>query len=161
MTYAWDFADGTTLTAADVVHLFAHAGRYVMRLVVTDETGVQGVATADIRVAGSGAVAIIKANPTSGPAPLLVQFDGTDSQATDDTVLDYYWDFGDGSQSRDAKPQHAFNSNGTHIVSLRIVSAGGVEASTTATITVGEADFSLQFNGSSFATLPLGSARRV
>jgi PKD repeat protein len=161
LTYAWDFADGTTSTAADVVHLFEHAGRYVVRLVVTDETGDQGVATADIRAAGSGAVAIIKANPTNGPPPLLVQFDGTDSQASGDTVYDYYWDFGDGTQSRDAEPQHAFNTNGTHTVTLRVVSAGGIEATTTAAITVGEADVSLQFDGSSFATLPLGSAQSL
>ena len=161
LTYAWDFADSTGSDRVEVTHVFQNPGRYVVRLWVTDEAGDQGAASIEIRAAGTGAVAVIGADPTSGTAPLVVQFDGTSSQVPDDTVLDYYWDFGDGSQSRDAQPVHVFNSNGAYTVTLRIVTAGGLEASTFTTITAGTANASLQFNGASFATLPLGSAESL
>jgi PKD repeat protein len=159
LTYAWDFGDGTSSDLAVVTHTFQNPGRYIVRLQITDEAGEQGLASVDIRAAGTGAVAVIGAEPTSGPAALVVQFDGTASQVPDDTVLDYYWDFGDGTQSREARPMHIFGSDGTYTVVLRIVTAGGLEATTSTTITVGQANASLQFAGTNFATLPLGSAQ--
>lgn len=156
LSYSWDFADGSASDQVDVIHTFEQPGRYIVRLRVTDEAGNQALASVEIRAAGSGAVAIIGADQTSGSYPLTVQFDGTVSQVPDDVVLDYHWDFGDGTQSRDPQPTHVFNSEGTFTVTLRIVTAGGLEATTVATITVGEPNASLQFSGATFATLPLG-----
>ncbi len=43
--------------------------------------------------------AVIGANPTSGPAPLSVAFNGSASSDPDpgDTIVNYAWTFGDGS----------------------------------------------------------------
>ena len=60
------------------------------------------------RSRGGSAVAIIGADVTSGPEPLAVQFDGTLSQVTDDTIRDYFWDFGDGQQSQESQPRHTY-----------------------------------------------------
>jgi PKD repeat protein len=158
LTYAWDFDDGTSSDQVQVIHTFERPGRYIVRLQVTDGAGNQGLTSVEVRAAGTGVVAIMAADPSSGTAPLTVQFDGTSSIATDDTVLDYYWDFGDGSQSRDAQPQHTFVADGAYIVTLRIISAGGLEATTHATINVSKANASLQFDGLTVATLPLGAA---
>lgn len=161
LQYAWDFADGTTSSKVTVTHTFTSPGRYLVTLRVTDQAGEEGIDSAEVRVAGSGAVAVIAADPTSGEVPLLVQFDGTQSLVPDDTILDYFWDFGDGGDSREAKPTHSFQFEGEYTVRLRIVTAGGVEAQTTTTITVGVRNASLQFDGTSLATLPLGSARTL
>jgi PKD repeat protein len=162
LTYAWDFDDGTGSEQVEVTHTFEQPGRYIVRLQVSDEAGNQGITSVEIRVAGTSVIAIMAADPTSGTAPLTVQFDGTPSQAADDTVLDYYWDFGDGSPpSRDAQPTHIFVADGTYAVTLRVVTAGGLEATTNTTITVGKANGSLQFDGVGFATLPLGSAQSM
>jgi len=154
LEYAWDFGDGTTTTDVSATHTFAEPGRYVVTLRVTDSTGAEGVATQEVRVAGSGAIAVIVTDGTSGAAPLIVQFDGTQSLVADDTIVDYFWDFGDGETSQEPKPQHNFPNEGEFLVSLRIVTAGGVEAQTTTTISVGAPNASLQFNGTSIATLP-------
>lgn len=158
LTYRWDFGDGTTSTEEAVVHIFVNPGRYFVRLTVTDATGEQGTATQEVRAAGTGANAVVRADVTNGRAPLGVQFDGTESNAPDDRILDYYWDFGDGGTSRLPEPFHVFENAGQFIVTLRVVTAGGVAATAETTITVGKRAAALQFNGSSFATLPLAAA---
>ena len=106
------------------------------------------------------ATAVIQTDITSGPAPLTVQFDGTSSAAEDDRILDYFWDFGSGETSRSPNPQHTFRIGGTFTVRLRVVTFGGVEASTSTTITIEATNASLQFSGSQFATLPVSVLSR-
>ncbi len=158
LTYAWELGDGSVFEGVSFTHTYTRPGRYVVILRVTDSAGQRGAASIDIRVRGVGVTAVIVADPTSGPAPLVVQFDGTSSSAPDDTILDYYWDFNDGSTSRFPKPTHVFRQPGTYEVSLRVVTAGGLEATATRLIAVGVRSASLLFNGSMLATLPLGSA---
>lgn len=158
LTYRWDFGDGTTSTEAAVAHVFENPGRYFVRLTVTDPTGEQGTATQEVRAAGTGANAVLRSDVTNGRAPLGVQFDGTGSNAPDDDILDYYWDFGDGGTSRLPDPYHVFENAGQFLVTLRVVTAGGVEDTAEVTITVGKRAAALQFNGSSFATLPLSAS---
>lgn len=157
LAFAWDLGDGTTSTDAVVDHTYAAPGLYRVILRVTDESGATGADSIDIRVRGGSAIAIISATPTSGPQPLTVQFNATLSVVTGDTIRDYYWDFGDGSTSREAQPVHTFTADGQFRVNLRIVTAGGTEASTFTTITVGERNGSLSFNGGSRAVLPFAN----
>ena len=49
-SYAWDFGDGTTSTAANPAHGFAAAGSYDVELTVTDDDGDSDVATATVDV---------------------------------------------------------------------------------------------------------------
>ncbi len=157
LTYAWDFDDGTTSDQVEVTHVFQQPGRYVVQLTVTDSAGEVGRASVEVRAGGQTPVAVISASVDSGTEPLPVQFDGTLSHAPDDVILDYYWDFGDGTTSRQPQPWHRFDVAGQYTVTLRVVTAGGREATTTTTITVAARNGSLEFNGGSFATLPLGS----
>lgn len=70
-------------------------------------------------------VAVIAANPTSGPAPLTVNFDGTGSYDLDpgDGITAYSWDlngdsvFGDSTSST---PSYTYTTPGTYIASLRV-----------------------------------------
>ncbi len=160
VSYAWDFAGLATADTSTADHTFTSPGAYAVTLTVTDASGRQSTARTTIRVEGGPVTAAIDASPTSGPTPLSVVFDGTASTAEDDLIHDYYWDFGDGGTARTAAPVHTYTLAGTFVVTLRAVSAGGVEGTATATITVGSgsANGSLQFDGSQFATLPVNSA---
>lgn len=158
LTYEWSLGDGTTSTESQLTHTFTDPGRYVVSLRATDPTGETGVASVDVRVAGTGAVAIIGAEPTSGASPLRVEFDGTLSQVPDDTILNYFWDFGDGETSRLPQPTHTFRNAGQYEVELKIETAGGLDATTTTTITTTDVDASLQFVGSAFAKLPVSGS---
>jgi len=155
---AWDFAGQAQANAIDAVHTFTEPGRYTITLTITDSDDRQATTTLDVRVQGGPATAVIQTDVESGPAPLAVQFDGTASGAEDDAILDYFWDFGDHETGRNATPRHTFRYAGTFTVQLRVVTFGGVEATTETTITVepgASTSASLQFNGSQFATLPV------
>jgi len=157
--YAWDFAGQYQANGLTAEYTFTQPGRYPVTLTVTDSRGEQNSSRVFVRVSGGDVTAVITADPLSGPEPLLVHFDGTQSSATGDTILDYTWDFGDGAQSRESAPMHVYEHAGEYTVTLRVVSGGGLEASAQATITVGEGvSASLQFNGSQFATLPVTTA---
>ena len=62
------------------------------------------------------------ANPTSGNAPLTVQF--TDQSSGSITSRD--WNFGDGSSHSTAlSPSHTYNNAGTYTVTLTVTGSGG------------------------------------
>lgn len=79
--------------------------------------------------------AIINADPTSGPSPLTVTFDGTASNDADGDALTYAWDLdGDGQydDSTAATVQYTYTGSRTVIARLRVSDAqGGIGTATT------------------------------
>ncbi len=162
-TYAWDFDGLAQFTGPVATYTFEQPGGYDIFLTVTDTAGNQGTTFTRVRAYGDDpADAVIGADITSGPAPLTVVFDGTDSSAGADEIRDYYWDFGDGSVSRNTQPFHQYQAEGDYVVMLRVVSAGGMEDTAEITINVGSTEGtaakSLQFDGTQYATLPVTGA---
>lgn len=158
--YSWDFAGEASSDEMVASHTFYTPGRYPVTLTVFDADGRQSRARATVLVHGGEVTALIGADSLSGAAPLTVQFDSADSTAVDDTIRDYYWDFGDGGTSREAAPVYTFDQAGSFVVTLRVVSAGGVEGVTQTEVQVFGtiAGASLQFSGTQFANLPVAPA---
>jgi uncharacterized repeat protein (TIGR01451 family) len=79
-----------------------------------------------------GLAAIATAAPTSGDAPLTVDFDGTGSIAAQPgDTLSYAWDLdGDGEfdDSTDPKPSFTYNNPGTYTVRLKVTDQRGGSA---------------------------------
>ena len=75
--------------------------------------------------------AVATANPTSGPAPLTVQFNGSGSSDPDGDPLTYSWDLnGDGTygDSTAVNPSFTYSTTGTYTVILKVTDSH--EAST-------------------------------
>ena len=71
-------------------------------------------------------VALFSATPTSGPAPLAVQFnDGSSGNPTS-----WLWEFGDGSTSSDPSPLHTYAVEGSYAVSLTVTNGVGAHTET-------------------------------
>ncbi|PYI85564.1 MAG: hypothetical protein DME26_10735, partial [Verrucomicrobia bacterium] len=66
-----------------------------------------------------GPIASFTAGPTSGLAPLTVNFTNSSSGATD-----YGWDFGDGNTSTAINPANTYTNAGNYTVSLRAIGGG-------------------------------------
>ena len=86
-------------------------------------------------------VAVATANPTSGAAPLTVNFDGSGSSDPDGDPITYAWDLdGDGlyDDSTAAQPTFTYTQSGTYTARLQVTdSPGASSVSGPITITVG------------------------
>jgi VCBS repeat-containing protein len=72
-------------------------------------------------------VAVISANPNNGDIPLEVSFSSTGSTDADGSISFYAWDFGDGSTSDQANPNHTYTVPGNFVVTLAVTDNQGAQ----------------------------------
>jgi PKD domain len=84
-------------------------------------------------------VAIATGTPTTGTAPLTVEFRGSssfDMEGPFGGPLTFAWDFGDGQTSTAADPTHTYTSPGTYTATLRVTDEEGGSDTDTVQVTV-------------------------
>lgn len=137
--YEWDFeGDGTydwsSSTTGNTTYTYNTVGTFQAVFRVTDDNGLTDTATAATTVVRAGPpgspTATASASPTSGNAPLIVNFNGTATDPDNDIVL-YEWDFdGDGtydwSSATTGSTSHTYNAAGTHVASFRVTDSTGL-----------------------------------
>ncbi len=79
------------------------------------------------------------ATPTSGITPLTVSFNASSSSDSDGNIINYAWDFGDGSNDSGITTIHTYENSGDYTVQLIITDNNSATNSTTNNITVTEA----------------------
>ena len=79
------------------------------------------------------------ANPTSGPAPLTVNFSSAGSSDPEGQTLTYSWTFGDNTTSTAANPVHTYNQAGTYTARLTVSDGVTSTISPPVTVSVGNA----------------------
>ncbi|MFG1993881.1 PQQ-dependent sugar dehydrogenase [Actinoplanes sp. NPDC048988] len=82
-------------------------------------------------------IARVAANPSSGAAPLTVNFSSSGSSDPEGGALTYAWNFGDGGTSSAANPSHTYTTAGERTVTLTVTDPAGLTASASMTVTVG------------------------
>ena len=116
--WAWDFGDGSTDMVGSPVHTYTHDGVYTVTLRASNQYGNSDtqVKQGYVTVGGTPSFkADFVASPTSGSAPLTVQF--TDKTTGGPTM--WAWDFGDGSTDMVGSPVHTYTHDGVYTVTLR------------------------------------------
>lgn len=107
-SYAWNFGDGFTSTAANPTHAYSAAGTYNVCLVATNSCGSD--TTCNL-------VTVTCPVPTPGftfsQSGITFNFANSSAGATT-----YFWDFGDGGTSTLANPTHTYSSPGPYTVCL-------------------------------------------
>lgn len=124
-SYAWDFGDGSTSTDKSPSHVYANAGNYNAVLTVTGPGGTVEKSVT-IKVNAKKPVANFTASPTSGKAPLTVNF----TNRSTGTISSYAWSFGDGSSSDDKSPSHKYTTAGTYRATLTATGPAGTGTKT-------------------------------
>jgi len=84
--------------------------------------------------------AVITANPTNGPVPLTVSFDGTGSSDPEGKPLSYSWDLnGDGTfgDATASTASYTYTTAGVYPPSLRVTDDQGVSDTKSVTVTAG------------------------
>jgi hypothetical protein len=70
-------------------------------------------------------IADAEPSPAAGRAPLAVTFDGTPSSDPDGSVVDYSWDFGDGTRASDQRATHIYPVAGHYFAALTVTDNAG------------------------------------
>ena len=122
--WLWEFGDGTTSDAQHPERVYNAAGLYTVKLTVTTNEGTSTVTRNDLIRVVRGPRADFTATPTSGRAPLPVQFRDA-SDAGSEPVTARVWDFGDGTTSTAEDPSHAYTQPGIYTVSLTTTTSAG------------------------------------
>jgi PKD repeat protein len=162
--YEWDINDDGSYEYSSASptqnHTFVQEGTHAVRLRVTDDLGATDEDTATVTVADSTPNAAFTAAPSSGAAPLAVNF--TDSSTGYDQPLGFEWDCdNDGNvDSTLQNPSHIYNNEGVYTVKLQVTDSDGSINSLTRTnyITVSEGicpNLPVKINGTNehYATL--------
>lgn len=94
---------------------------YRVRATVTDAAGQSASDTTyAVRPGFTNAAPVVSlvAAPLEGKAPLVVQFDASETEDADDDRVSFSWDFGDGTTSRLPTVIHVYGSPGTYEAKL-------------------------------------------
>lgn len=131
MKYEWDvgydpvsgFRTGGS-TSPTMVHQFSAPGTYPVALRVTDHLLQQNIAVGQVVCnAGTAPVAVIPGSYTVEKG-WAVEFDGTAS-VDDSAVVNYEWDFGDGTTGSGARPKHVYLAETNVLLRLRVFDGVG------------------------------------
>ena len=139
--HAWDFGDGDTANGSNTTHTYINGGNYTVWLVVTDDSGAASSAQTIITVsmpegANVAPTAAVNAAPTTGEAPLAVNFDASASSDSDGAITLYSWDFGDGNSGSGQTSSHTYLSAGTYTATITVTDDDGAIDSAQRIITV-------------------------
>jgi type IV pilus assembly protein PilY1 len=140
VSWSWDFGDGSTSSFQNPpAHEYIREGTYTAMLTVTESDGDTDTATVTVTVADTGPTADFSAVPSTGQAPLTVNF--TDRSTSYDDIVSGTWNFGDGSlNSTERSPMHIFTEAGSYTVTLTVAENDGDTANVTVEIEVTPAE---------------------
>lgn len=137
--WRWDFQnDGVIDDYSDVAsYIYRETGEYTVTLTIIDSLEREFTETRTVLVEGVGTKALIKAHPSSGIAPLKVNFDGSGSRSDSGDIVSYIWYLPDEEPfNYDANLDYEFDSVGTYPVKLKILTSDGKTDETTSYIVV-------------------------
>ncbi len=122
--WEWDFGDGVTSSLSNPYHVYTSAGNFAVTLKVTNNYGCVKTFSRNAYIKTSDGVkaGFTNNNPGQCKAPVTINFENT---STGPGVLQYTWDFGDGTSSASANPVHSYTAPGSYTVSLLTVSSQG------------------------------------
>ena len=122
----WNFGDGKTSTVRNPSHTYSKAGAYTATLTVTGARGTDTCTQPDYITVYDTPKANFSASPSSGKAPLQVNF----TNESTGLVTSWLWSFGDGATSTDENPEHTYNSPKTYTAKLTVYGPGGTSSKT-------------------------------
>jgi PKD repeat protein len=142
VSYHWNFGDGDTATGRSATHVYDDPGNFSASLVIVDVLGRTSIPTFRTVTVGQGQlpVASIVMSPSGPGVGQTVFFDGSGSTAeAGHRIVDYSWNFGDGSGASGPSVTHSYPSAGAYTVSLRVTDdAGRVSAVASQVVNVGQ-----------------------
>lgn len=134
--YTWNFGDGNikSSTSPASFNTYVNAGTYTITLTVKDNGN----------LVQSTSLSVTVQKPNSPPKPsftfklngLTVSFDASSSTDSDGNIINYLWNYGDGSSGNGQMSSHQYNTAGNYPVSLTVIDNQNAQTSTVLTVPV-------------------------
>ncbi len=143
VAYQWYFGDGDASTEESPVHRYdpGEPTTYTVQLIVTDNDGNTGTVSKEITVgdidneAPEAGFAFSPQNPKNGDT---VYFNAAASTDSDGSIVEYYWDFGDGTVAYGKTVEHIYyvSTETTFTVVLTVTDDDGATSAVSVEVTV-------------------------
>tara|TARA_B100000315_G_C14549705_1_gene575115 strand:- start:352 stop:1314 length:963 start_codon:yes stop_codon:yes gene_type:complete len=137
--YEWTFGDSQTSNdVGNTSYTYSQAGLYTVGLTIHNtERCVESITKPYLIQVNPNPEAGFEADPwiTTLDTPII---DFSNLSISDSTILNYEWDFGDGSTSNDANPSHTYTEPGEYEIKLYIETVNGCWDTTYAKVALTE-----------------------
>jgi chitodextrinase len=135
--YSWDFDNDGKFDALGIKadHTFNNPGVYTVKLRVTDSQNYVSDAIKTINVEEASIRAIITAGNLACVS-FPVSFDASASIDVDNDIIDYSWEFGDGTTASGVTVNHTYNTVNTFTARLQVRDAMNQTSTTAQTIQI-------------------------
>jgi heat shock protein HslJ/chitodextrinase len=137
--YNWDLGDGNGATGPSVTHAYNQPGTYTAVLVITDELDRNNRANLSIQITPVVEAPIPPTaqitGPNQGQTGQTLTFDGGASSGQN-PIVNYTWDFGDGTRAEGAQVSHVYNQPGGYTVALTVTDDQGLQGASSLPIQI-------------------------
>jgi PKD repeat protein len=140
VSYNWDFGDGSApvnTTSPTITHIYTATGNYTVTLTVVDSENLTDTTSASIIIINYP-VANFSYSPSYPIVNEVVTFNASASDPDGGTIIEYFWDFGDGNNGTGVVVTHAYTTYGTFVVNLTVTDSEGLSNSLTQEVNVRE-----------------------
>ena len=118
VSWDWNFGDGEGSLQQNPSHTYAQAGTYNVCLTITDESGCHNTYCHHITVHEMDEACHANFHSSQVNHTLDVNF--SDQSGSQNPIISWFWDFGDGTTSTEQNPTHTYAQAGTYVVCLTI-----------------------------------------
>ncbi|MGH9374035.1 MAG: PKD domain-containing protein [Vicinamibacterales bacterium] len=126
-SYSWNFGDGESASGRTVDHSFDGPGTYVVTLTISDALGRSASTSQSVTAApGVKPTADFTFSPTDPLPGRQVHFNASESlPAPGRQIVQYSWDFGDGTSGKGVQVSHTYPLLGNYTVTLTVIDDAG------------------------------------
>jgi len=138
-SYLWSFGDSSSnLSGATVTHSYIAAGTYQTTLTVQNsQSAMASITQSIIVVVVAAPTAVFSVSPTPVVKNVAVNFNAAASTvAAGHAIVQYAWNFGDGTTASGSSTTHTFIAAGVYTVTLTVTDDVGQTRTTSTAVTV-------------------------
>ena len=120
VNYTWNFGDGNVSYGRNTSHKYTDNGMYNVTLTIADNDGATNSTSKAIYVSNILPAAVFNYMPLNPTDMDMITFNASNSSDLDGNIVNYTWDFGDGSAGYGCIAFHRYLSDGNYTVKLTV-----------------------------------------